>query len=493
MTETGEDNKPVWFGENGDTPLSIPVTVTENAAEGVNFEGTSTPPLLQSGQTYPVDVRLRWMGERPLAPGEAALTWQLLALEGDETVATGSVPLARVLPPGQSVTLRTDLRLADNGGNALPAAFPETRGGGYRLRWLLTRTQATEAIPGVFSERVALYTEDHDALVLPPDKMPGTLDAESLTTMDVTVVNRGLTKWTKGSLQVGYHWFFPDGVEAVWKGVISTPIPRDVEPGKSVKVSVPVRAPERDGEYVLAFDLTRGTDNWLSTQPLTRAGDLGLAYVRVRGGRLTFVDLSKDYNTDAVAPESAPGDGDLDGNGRSIPAESFPPDRFGLVTDDATGRGKNLPRPAYPSGYYADVSRSARLISFRYGSQADGAKNVVTASGQTLAIPRGRYTGLHLAAATTGGRDREVALVLRYKDGTSETVTRVVGDWNRPPTEREAVAVMTHRLRTEDGDVAGTACVVRHVIVPVALGKELVSVSLPNDPAVKVFAITLEK
>lgn len=492
MTETGADGKPIWFGENGDTPLSFAVTVTPDAAAGVTFEGITVPPLLKTGDTYPVSLRLRWLGDEPLAADAALLTWQLLPPAGEEAVATGSLPLAQSLPPGQMTTVRVPLRLADSGGNAVPTAFPEARGG-YRLRWLLTRTQATVAIPGVYSERVALYPQENPAHISVANA-PAEMDAEALADAEVTVVNRGLTKWVKGEFRVGYHWFYPDGVEAVWKGLLSAPIPTEVEPGRSVKVRVPVRAPERDGEYVLAFDLTRGQDTWLSTLPLTRIGDLGLTYVRVRGGRLTFLDLQDRFNLDGMASEAAPGDGDLDGKGGVLPSESFPPDRFGLVAPlPAAPKKRALPSSAYPSGYYADVSPSARMISFRYGAQAPGAQNAVACAGQVLPVPRGRYVGLHLAALSTAGEDRPLPLVLRYKDGTSEAVTRLVGDWNRPPTDREAVAALAHRKRTRDGDLAGVVCALRHIIVPVSVGKELISVTLPNDPAVKIFAMTLER
>lgn len=509
MTETGEDNKPIWFGENGDTPLSFAVTVTPEAVEGVAFEGTSLPALLQAGETYPVAVRLRWLGDAPLAADAAVLVWQLVSPDGTEAVASGSFPLGQPLPPGQMVTLRGPLRLTDSGGSTLPPAYPEQSrrpgdpsrspgaepAAGYRLRWLLARTQTTEAIPGVYAERVALYPEGDAALLLADPKASVEMDAEALTEREVTVVNRSQTRWSRGEFVVGYHWFYPDGVEAVWKGLLSAPLPRDVEPGKSVKVRVPVRAPERDGEYVLAFDLARGADNYLSTRPLTRVGDLGLAFVRVRGGRLQFVDLGSLYNVDGVAPEEAPGDGDLDGKGATFPAESFPPDRFGLVTPGPeTGKKRNPgPPPAYPSGYYADVSPIARLISFRYGAQAEGAKNAVSCAGQVIPVEHGRYVGLHLAAAATGGRDRTLPLVLRYRDNTTETVTRSIADWNRAPSEREAIAVLTRRKRTPAGDVGGVTCALRHVIVPVSVGKELVSITLPNDPAVKIFALTLER
>jgi hypothetical protein len=115
------------------------------------------------------------------------------------------------------------------------------------------------------------------------------------------------------------------------------------------------------------------------------------------------------------------------------------------------------------------------------------------ARARRWSCPAGRYTGLHLVAAATGGEDRPLALTLRYKDGTTETATRLAASWTRPPTPgREAIAIQTRRRRTPTGDVPAL-CALRHLILPVSGNKELVSVSLPTDPAIKIFALTLER
>ncbi len=511
MAQVGEDNKPVFFGENGDAPLRIPVRITaDDAPDAAVFLGTTTPPLVQAGATYPVEVRLRWMGRDTLPAGAGALTYQLLSPDGSQTIVTGTVSINQALAPGQSVTARANVRFADASGSAIASAYPEASAAlpgaasAYRLRWLLTRTNTTEAVAGAFEERVAVYPDDREAaLFVSPGKVPATLQGAELVSVPVIVQNAGPTKWAKGELFVGYHWFFPDGIEAVWRPPVTVAIDREVEPGRSVTVNVPVRAPERDGEYVLAFDALRAGngDAWLSVQPLTgNAADLALSRVRVTGGSLVYADLSKTYNVDAVSPASAPGDGDLDGTGATLPAEDFPPDAFGLlaaapsllVPPEGKKKPDDTPAPAYPSGYYADVSPTARRIGFRYGPKAPGAKNAVACQGQTIAVPAARYNGLNLAAASTTGEDKPLTLTLRYKDGVTETVTRLAASWTRAAGPREAVAVQTPRKRTPAGDVPQT-CALRHLIVPVNLSKELVSITLPNDPAIKIFALTLEK
>lgn len=507
------DTAPLRFSQNGGgAPLSVPVTIAANTPDAVQFESTTTPPLVQAGATYPVTVRLRWQGRETLPAGSAALTYQLLTETGAQTGVTGTVSLVQSAAPGQTLNVRANVRFADASGSAIPAAFPEAAGNttssapsAYRLRWLVTRTSATDSVAGAHEETVAVYPDDREAqFVVSPAKVPAQIEAGELADVPITVVNAGPTRWTKGDIRVGYHWFYGDGIEAVWRSPVTVAIDRDVEPGKAVSLTIPVRAPERDGEYVLAFDAVRSGsgDEWLSAQALSGASnDLGLARVRVTGGGLTYVDLGRAFNRDAVAGESAPTDGDMDGAGATLPAEDFPPDAFGLLAaapaaleSPTSKKPKNTPpTPAYPSGYYADISPTARRIGFRYGPKTPGAKNAIACEGQTITLPGGRYSGLHLvAAATTGTADRPLTLVLHYKNGTTETATRTVGALSRPATEREAIAIQTLRKRTPAGDVAQT-CALRHLIVPASGAKNLVSVTLPNDPAISLFALTLER
>ncbi len=508
QAKAGEPDKYAFLSETAaTTPLSVPVTIAATLPDIAQFEGTTTPPLMQSGGVYATTVRVRWTGEQTLPADQARLTYELATLDGRKTIATGAFPLTEDLTPGREIRLPAIIALSDTGGTPLPPAYPEIasadaeNGTLYRLRWILTRTQATENIAGEYIERVAVYPGDDEARVVLSKAPPVSVEAEQTVPMEVTIVNRGPSKWTVGKYVVGYHWFYGDGVEAVWRPTLAAPIGREVAPGEQIKVTVPVRAPERDGRYFLSFDVARTPDEYLSALPVTRTGDLALAPIRVVGGRLTFVDLSKLFDVDAVAPENAPGDGNLDGTGATLPAENFPPDVFGLESVGALAlptrplAKKRLDKtpPAYPSGYYVDSSPSARMISFRYGSDDNGAKNALACAGQTIRLEQGRYTGLHIAALATGGEDRPFALTLTYKDGTKTTVTKTVGDWNRAPASTgDPVAVVARRKRVPTGDVSAT-CVVRHVIAPVEIGKDLVSVTLPSDPKLKVFAITLEK
>ncbi len=503
-----------YLAESGIAPLVVPVSLYADDRQYAIFEETTTPALLQAGASYPLSVKVRYMGPDDLPTGSAAITWQLVTMDGKSTVATGSTPIPQVLPSGVAVTVATSLSLNDPSGLPVIPSFPELPegrgmpGGGYKLRWLLTRTDSTDTVPGELFEQVAVYAGDEEARFPLPEKVPDSVAADSTFTLEVPVINRGMQVWKKGEYVLGSHWYFSDGVEARWKPSLTTPLPKDVAPGEEITVKLLVRAPETDGAYILVPDVARLPDDYLSTRPVSRIGDISPLFMRVTGGRLNFVDLTKVFNVDGIAPEEKPTDGDLDERGGTFPAESFPPDRYGLsappespktrvaTTSESTPRPKKakpLPAPAYPSGYYADYSPSARRIAFRYGSSEDGAKNAVACAKQTISVPKGNYVGLHLAATATGGQTESVPLLLTYADKSTETVTVSVRDWSeaQSPTG-DTIATMTRRKRTPQGDEP-KASYLRHVIAPANIAKELVSITLPDNIKVKVFAITLDR
>ncbi|MBC7807870.1 MAG: hypothetical protein H7145_17190, partial [Akkermansiaceae bacterium] len=413
-----------YLSETGVAPLVVPVSLYADERQYTIFEGTTTPALLQAGASYPLTVRVRYMGPEDLPNGSAALTWQLVSMDGKNVVATGSSPVSQVLPSGVAVPVLANLLLNDPTGLPVMPSFPELPegrgmpGGGYKLRWLLTRTDSTDTVPGELFEQVAVYAGDEEVRFPLPDKVPDSVAADSTFTIEVPVVNRGTQTWKKAEYVVGSHWYYSDGVEARWKPTVTTPLPKDVAPGEEITVKLSVRSPETDGAYILVPDIARLPDDYLSTRPVSRIGDISPIFLRVTGGRLDFVDLSKVFNVDGIASENKPADGDLDERGSTFPAESFPPDRFGLSAPpeppkakaENVKKPKSLPAPAYPSGYYADFSPSARRIAFRYGSSQDGAKNAVASAKQTIALPKGNYVGLHLAATATGGQTESVPL-----------------------------------------------------------------------------------
>lgn len=475
------------------TGISVPVRIEDKLSDTVQIASTTLTPLLRSGGKFPATVRLRWLGKEALPPGEAQLIYQILTADGKEVVSSGSTPLAVPLQPGVWTSLPAVVDLTGKDGAPLELAYPERRldtaderKTGYRVRWALARTTSTAPVQGIYEERVALYPGEDDArLGLPADfTLPTTAEAEKTVTVRVTLINRGLKRWDKGRVAVTGRWFQADGLRAPQgRAILNAFIDHEVAPGEAIEVTAEIAVPERPGRYMLALFALRPPDIIFPMHPISRTLDMLLVPMTVTGGRQAPLDLTSLYDTDGVASESRLSDGNLDGTGLTLPAEWFPSDHFGV------NQGNLL----YPSGYFSDISSvSARSIVFRYGATTDGTKNTLSCNGQVLPVPKDKFFAVHMAATATGGSERNLSVVLRYKDGTTETRTRVLRDIATPAAPDDAVAFTTPRQRHPELDTLGTLTV-RHIIFPVPVTKELVSITLPSDPKVKLFAVTLEK
>ncbi len=473
--------------------ISVPVRVEEKPADAVQFAHSTLTPLLRTGGKFPATLRLRWLGKEALPPGETQLLYQILSGDGKEVVGSGATTVQQALKPGVWTDLRSLVELMGKDGLPLEPAYPERRlespelrKAGYLVRWVLARTVATAPIQGVYEQRLALYPGDDDArLALASDsKFTDTVEAEKSVRVKVTLINRGLKRWEKGRVAVTGRWFQADGMRAAQgRAILNAFLEREVSVGESIEVTADIAVPERPGRYVLALFAMRPPEIFFPMHPISRTGDMLQIPITVTGGRQLPLDLSLLYDTDGVTGEARTRDGDLDGTGLTLPAEWFPFDRFGL----------NQETSLFPSGYFSDISSvSARSIVFHYGSSADGKKNLLSCNGQALLVPKAPFFAVHIAATATGGAERNLTVLLRYKDGTTESRTRVLRDITAPAASDDAVAFTTPRLHRPEGDSVGTLTV-RHIVFPIAVTKELVSITLPTDSKVKVFAVTLEK
>jgi hypothetical protein len=502
FTSTPRPQPPVFFSEAPDHPrdarlLRIPVTVSDTLPEIVEFAGTTTPTLVKAGGIYSVQVRLRWLGVEPLKPDAASLVYQILTEDGKTTLLSRSVPFSGALAPGQWQTETILLNVGND--TTFPIACPESRKaigdalGGVKVRWLLSRTASTDAIPGEYLEQIAVYPPEEEVRLAPFKADPLTADANAAVEVPVNVTNRGITALEKGAYRVGYHFYDMDGMEFSYRPAVATALVESIKPGETVKTLVKVHMPEREGVYILAFDLLRMPDTYISTRPVTRGGELALLPVRVNGGRLRFIDLTKIFNVSGVSWESDNGSGsDLDGAGSALPAESFPPDGQGLSAVFSTGKSDFANAMPYPSGYFAEIGAVARRIAFRYGDKAPGKNNAILCAGQTIPVSSGRYVALHLVTTALGGENRKTEITFRYKNGTVQKIPVNIGDWNRVPGASDPIAVRTNRKRGKDGDKA-TPCYLRHLIISTDITRELTGIVLPNDKKIAVFAATLEK
>ncbi|GAA2431326.1 hypothetical protein GCM10010191_51380 [Actinomadura vinacea] len=249
-------------------------------------------------------------------------------------------------------------------------------------------------------------------------------------------------------------------------------------PGKPVVRAAHGRPPRwRDvGGGTIEIDLARGQEAVVHAEG-TRP-DLVIAPVRVTvpaqpwglgplppSGQAVPVELAGHFDNDGVTSEFYMGDGDFDGSGNTYPAAALP--QTGRVTDDG--------------------------IEFLFVNDVEGTKNNLTASGQTIPVPAGKYARLHLLGASDNG-NTDATMTAVYADGSTATLPLRLTDWKSGPAygESEAIRAPQHHSRTGAKDVK---VAIFHQKADLDPAKELKELRLPSLPRPRphLFAVSLER
>jgi acyl-CoA synthetase (AMP-forming)/AMP-acid ligase II len=138
--------------------------------------------------------------------------------------------------------------------------------------------------------RLAQASEPRRPRALPVEAMRAQLEAEAPEQMiagafcwlPVKVTNRSSHAWRSGpssGLVVANHWLDAAATPVAWRDGYA-PVPRDLPPGESLSVRVPVRAPRAEGEFILELDVAEQGVAWMSQ----RGGATWRCSVRVRRG-----------------------------------------------------------------------------------------------------------------------------------------------------------------------------------------------------------------
>jgi alpha-L-fucosidase 2 len=181
-------------------------------------------------------------------------------------------------------------------------------------------------------------------------------------------------------------------------------------------------------------------------------------------GPTTPVDLSPHADNDGVSTHENMTDGDFDGSGYTYPAEELP--------------------PAGPLAYEG--------LTFAFPAYADGAKNNVTAKGQTITVPPGTYAKARLLGAASSGV-ASATLIATYTDGSTAEVPFSMPDWGG---QAGAGVIELLRCTHRHGRAGQNALKVGLFVVQAVLdpAKELRSLTLPTltKPQLHLFALSLE-
>ncbi|NHC16154.1 glycoside hydrolase family 92 protein [Motilibacter sp. E257] len=173
-------------------------------------------------------------------------------------------------------------------------------------------------------------------------------------------------------------------------------------------------------------------------------------------------DLSAAYDVDGAATSDNRAQGNFDGGGWSFPAEQLPAAGVGIV--------------------------GGRVYAFP--SATGTARNFIAANGQTVPLAPGRYAALEVLLSAHNG-DFTGNATVNYADGTSSTVQLKASDWaaGSPRLGEDRAITVSGRYHTGGGG-DGLTVSIWHNTLTLDPAKQAVSVTLPSQSRIKVYAIT---
>lgn len=167
---------------------------------------------------------------------------------------------------------------------------------------------------------------------------------------------------------------------------------------------------------------------------------------------------------------------------------------LGIVRDGATF-GDNTGFDSGGAAFSAtDVPTSINTKNVRFTLGAPGANNVVSAQGNVIPLPTGQFASLWLLGAATEGGQRGQEFVVNYTDGSQQTFAQNLSDWYSPQEfvgESRAVKTQSRVLGTGTRDPRPFSMYSYGFALDP--NKTVKSLTLPNNPNVKIAGVSLAK
>jgi hypothetical protein len=252
----------------------------------------------------------------------------------------------------------------------------------------------------------------------------------------------------------------PAGWQVSVKPVSRPLVSRRLPVATTATVTVQAPATAAVGSYPVSVSVTAPGAN-----TVTRTASIAVAkpLTCATPGDACPVDLAAERTVDGTATVAAPAEGNFDGGGWSFDADLLPaagPVTWGGITYQAPDPTGTTP-------------------------------NFVPAKGQSLLLPTGDHTAVDLVATAYNG-PATASLSIGYTDGTSTDTTITVADWCGAATPGTTnVLAMPHRIKAGKG-VDGPPVSLFALTLPIATGKQIRSITLPNDPRLHLYAVTLD-
>ncbi len=129
-------------------------------------------------------------------------------------------------------------------------------------------------------------------------------------------------------------------------------------------------------------------------------------------------------------------------------------------------------------------------IPFAFG--AAGYNNVVTGAGQTIPLPAGKFSSLVILATAVSGSQASQIFKVNYASGSAVSYPQSLSDWRAPQNySGEAEAISPRYFNTSSGTTQPGACYVYGYSFALDNTRTVASITLPNNPKVKILAMTL--
>lgn len=492
-----EDGKTNFVPFSTKPAALIPMRIGTPPAPVARLLSSDLSPYLMAGGKATSRIVVRNDGPTAWPKGKTRIAWVLIG--GPNPLSSASIahgesaPFEADVPPGMVSPVTTlDISIPKD---TAPSA---DNGNDYFIQWQVvsgTETLPVTSAPGATALRAVEVLPELTLAHFPiGNSAPATWQAGTEQEIRAAIQNNGATTWKAGTVQLGYHWYYWDGTEALWEGQ-RTPLTKDLAPGESIMARLKATAPENAGAYVFVVDVWDGKE-WISTLPGTAGFDTTLAYVNVQGGNLRPVDLTGLFDVDGISNDGNPADGDFDG-GFTYPAEQMPPDvQPPLRASNAPPSGfpPGIQPIMYPAGYFGPVDtvglQSIRRIPFRYPSARDGERNFMLGRGQDLPLGEGSYNHIYILGAAT--KDTTGTFRLQYTDGTSDDVPVQLSGWTDGPKHGEPVGLRATFRNSANGPDTTRAYLYIYDI-PANPAKTLKAIVLPENRAFRIAAITADQ
>ncbi len=144
------------------------------------------------------------------------------------------------------------------------------------------------------------------------------------------------------------------------------------------------------------------------------------------------------------------------------------------------------------AAYSAELLGTAqnwKNVPFKIG--AAGEANIIECKGQTLPMPEGNYASLWLLGAAIDGNQMGQTFTVTYADGSTQTLAQNFSDWYAPQDfSGESRAVKMNYRTMLNGAKDPRPFYVYSYGFSLDSKKAVKSLTLPNNPNVKLLAVT---